>query len=141
VIFTNWSKMEEAYKQYFKTDRFATTNGITLLIAKPGYAKAEVKIEDRHLNGAGVVHGGLIFTLADFCFGVATNTYGQITLSINASISFLAKSNKGVLTAECKEISRNNKLSICDINVYNEDGKLLANFKGTAYITKEKVEF
>ncbi|MBN1462360.1 MAG: hotdog fold thioesterase [Paludibacteraceae bacterium] len=133
--------MEEAYKQYFKKDQFAASNGISLLICKPGYAKAQVQIEERHLNGAGVVHGGLIFTLADFCFGVATNTYGQVSLSINASISFLAKSNKGVLTAECKEISRNNKLSICDINVYNEEDKLLANFKGTAYITKEKIEF
>lgn len=133
--------MEEAYKQYFKKDQFAASNGIRLLTCKPGYAKAQVQIEDKHLNGAGVVHGGLIFTLADFCFGVATNTYGQVSLSINASISFLAKRNKGVLMGECKEIARSNKLSTCDINIYDEQGELLANFKGTAYITKEEIKF
>jgi len=131
----------DKYKQYFKKDRFAATSGLILIECNPGFAKAQVQIEERHLNGAGVVHGGLLFTLADFCFGAAVNSYGCVTLSINASISFFAKSTKGTLTAECKEISRSNKLTTCDINVYDEGGLLLANFKGTAYITKGIIEF
>ena len=129
------------YFEYFKTDKYAAHSGIELIECKPGYAKAQVKIEDIHLNGAGVVHGGLIFTLADFVFAASVNSYGNVTLSINASISYFDKSTSGILTAESREISRSNKLSTCDINIMNEAGTLLANFKGTAYITKKTITF
>ena len=131
----------DKYQQYFTADRFAMSNGIELVECRPGYARAKVKIGDNHLNGAGVVHGGLLFTLADFCFAAAVNSYGFITLSINASVSFFAKSTEGTIIAEAKEIARSNKLCTCDINITNEQGQLLANFKGTAYITKETIEF
>jgi len=131
----------DKYQQYFTADRFAMSNGIELVECRPGYAKAKVRIESNHLNGAGVVHGGLLFTLADFCFAAAVNSYGFVTLSINASVSFFAKSTEGTIIAEAKEIARSNKLCTCDINITNEQGQLLANFKGTAYITKETIEF
>ena len=119
-------------KTFFKNDKFATLNGIVLTDCRPGYAKAQVEIEERHLNGANVVHGGLLFTLADFCFAAAVNSYGIVTLSINASISYFAKSTTGIITAEATEISRSNKISSCDINVFDQTGQLLANFKGMA---------
>jgi acyl-CoA thioesterase len=129
------------YLDFFKKDQYAAYSGIELVECRPGFAKAKVKIEDKHLNGAGVVHGGLLFTLADFAFAAAVNSYGNISLSINASISFLDKSKSGIITAEAKEISRSNTLSTCDINIKDEEGKLLANFKGTAYITKKTISF
>ena len=131
----------DKYQQYFTADRFAMSNGIELEECRPGYARAKVKVGANHLNGAGVVHGGLLFTLADFCFAAAVNSYGFITLSINASVSFFAKSTEGTIIAEAKEIARSNKLCTCDINITNEQGQLLANFKGMAYITKETIEF
>lgn len=131
----------DKYQQYFTADKFAMGNGIVLAECRPGYARATVQVENRHLNGAGVVHGGLLFTLADFCFAAAVNSYGFVTLSINASMSFFAKSMEGILTAEAKEISRSNKLTTCDINVFNGQGQLLANFKGTAYITPKTIDF
>jgi len=131
----------DKYKNFFEHDNFATGNGIVLTECRPGYAKAQVLINESHLNGAAVVHGGLLFTLADFCFAAAVNSYGNVTLSINASISYFAKSSEGIITAEAKEISRSNKLSTCDINVYDQAGQLLANFKGMAYITKNNIEF
>lgn len=133
--------MVKKFIPYFKTDRFAAFNGIELIDCKPGYAKVQVAINANHLNGAGVVHGGLLFTLADFCFAAAVNSYGSVALSINASMSFFAKSTEGILTAEAVEISRSNKLSTCDINVKDQNGLLLANFKGTAYITNKNIEF
>ena len=126
----------ENFKAYLKGDKFASCNGITLTECRLGYAKAQVSIEERHLNAAGVVHGGLLFTLADFCFAAAVNSYGNISLSINASISYFAKSTQGIITAEATEISRSNKLASYDINVFDAAGQLLANLKGMAYITK-----
>ncbi|MGC9151835.1 MAG: PaaI family thioesterase [Microbacter sp.] len=131
----------DKYQQYFTADRFAMGNGIVLEACRPGYAKASVNISPQHLNGAGVVHGGLLFTLADFCFAASVNAYGFVTLSISANISFFAKRSHGTLTAESTEIARSNKLCTCDINVYDEERVLLANFKGTAYITHETITF
>jgi len=129
------------YSAYFKGDKFAAANGIVLVECRPGYALSKVDINEHHLNGAGVVHGGLLFTLADFTFAAATNSYGQVALSINASITFFAKSITGRIFAEAIEVSKSNKLINCDINIKHEDGTLLANFKGTAYVTKTEINF
>ena len=131
----------EKYMTYFKQDRFADFCGIELTECKPGYARTKVTIQEKHLNGAGVVHGGLFFTLADFAFAAAVNSYGVVTLSISCTISYFDKCNKGDIFAEAREISRSNKLINCDINITNDEGKLLANFKGTAYITKQTINF
>jgi len=133
--------MMEKYIEYFKGDRFAAINGIQLLECKPGYAKASVEIGPDHLNGAGVVHGGLMFTMADFAFAAAVNSYGKVTLSISTSMSYFDKSTEGILIAEAREIARSNKLIHCDVSVREESGKLLAAFKGTAYITSKEIKF
>ena len=131
----------DKYLDYFKGDRFAAYNGIKLTECKPGFAKAQVKICAEHLNGAGVVHGGLLFTLADFAFAAAVNAYGTLTLSVSASVSYFDKSTEGLIIAEAHELSRSNKLIHCDISITHESGTPLANFKGTAYITKQKITF
>lgn len=131
----------QEYLDYFGNDKFASSNGIILTECRPGYAKAEAEINGNHLNGAGVLHGGMIFTIADFVFAAAVNSYGKVTLSINASVSYFSKINSGRITAEAREISRSNKLITCDINVFDEPGNVIANFKGTAFITKETIEF
>lgn len=127
--------------KYFEGDNFARENGISLVSCKPGHAVVKVEITERHLNGAGLVHGGLLFTLADYAFAAATNSYGNVALSINATMSFFEKSNSGTIIAEAIEVARSNKLIHCDINIRQENGPLLANFKGTAYITKSKIDF
>lgn len=131
----------EKYIEYFKSDKFAAHNGIQLTECKPGYAKATVKVESYHLNGAGVVHGGLLFTLADFAFAAAVNSYETVSLSISASMSYFDKSTEGIIIAEARELSRSNKLIHCDVSVKHESGTLLANFKGTAYISSHKINF
>jgi acyl-CoA thioesterase len=100
-----------------------------------------VEIGPDHLNGAGVVHGGLLFTLADFAFAVAVNTYGKVTLSVSTSMSYFDKSTEGIIYAEARELSRSNKLIHCDVLVKHESGSLLASFKGTAYITSKDITF
>lgn len=130
--------MKEKAIEYFKNDRFAASNGISLVDCKPGYAKAEMEVTEKHHNSVGTVQGGAIFTLADFAFAAASNAYGAIALAVNVSISFFGKTSKGILTAEAKEISKTNKLATYDVNVYNSENTLVANFKGMAYITTYK---
>ena len=70
-----------------KGDRFAATNGMQLTEVREGYARAEMKVEKRHLNGAGVCQGGAYFTLADLAFAAVTNSRGNVTLGIQYTVT------------------------------------------------------
>lgn len=129
------------YLEYFKGDRFAEHAGMQLLECSPGYAKCVVQIQDYHLNSAGVVHGGVLFTLADLCCAAATNAYGQVALSIENHICYFKKSTGGQLFATASVKSKSHKLITCSVDVVDSEGQLLSTFTGTAYITKEKIVF
>jgi acyl-CoA thioesterase len=124
-------------KQEFENDQFATANGMRLLELRPGYCKASLPVEQRHLNSLRTVHGGAIFTLADFAFGAVSNSGGKIAPAISTTISFLKATRSGTLYAEATEISRSRKLSVSTVKVINDAGELVALFQGTAYIKEE----
>jgi len=125
---------------FFKRDRFAEFVGIELLEIKKGMAKTKMEINENHLNGIGTIHGGALFTLADFTFAVAANSYGNVTVAINANISFMKAAESGVLFAEAREISRNPKISTYTIDITDECGELIAIFQGMAYTKREKIK-
>lgn len=130
----------ERVKKFFKRDKFAEYTGIELLDAKKGYARCKMEITEKHLNGIGTVHGGAIFTLADFTFAVAANSYGTVTVAINANISFMKAARSGTLFAEAEEISMNPKLGTYTINVTDDTGELIAIFQGMAYRKRDKID-
>lgn len=125
----------ETIRDYFtKNDRFAAgLAGATLEEVKPGYARCTLTIEDKHLNGAGVVHGGAVFTLADLAFGAAANTRGQLALGINASITWIKAAASGTLTAEAHEVNASGRLGVYEVVITDEDGEKIAVFQGTVY--------
>ena len=125
-------------KQFFSTeDLFAHHTGIELVEVGLGWAKATMKIEQFHLNGAGTVHGGAIFTLADFAFAVASNSHGTLAMGINTSISFVTAATEGTLYAEAREQSRNAKLASYSVTITNDSKEVVAIFQGMVYRKKE----
>ena len=121
-------------KEFFqKRDQFAKYVGIELMEASAGKAKVRLKIKEHHLNGVNLVHGGAIFSLADFAFAVASNSHGTMALGINANISYVKAADNGILTAEAIEIAKNSKLATYQINITNEKDELIATFQGTVY--------
>jgi acyl-CoA thioesterase len=127
-------------KTFLDNDRFASTSGIVLEKTGEGFAVASMKIEPRHMNGAGVVQGGAIFTLADLAFAAAVNSHGIVAVAINVSISYIKAAVKGSLKAEAKEISYSHKLASCTVNVTDDAGELVAVFQGMAYRKKDRLE-
>ncbi len=125
--------MNPALRTFFSRDRFAAHNGIELLDAGPGWAKARMTVGDQHLNAADVVHGAALFTLADLVFAVASNSHGRLALGINVSISYLKAARAGTLTAEAKEVSCNPKLATYTMEVRDAAGELVALAQGTVY--------
>jgi acyl-CoA thioesterase len=129
----------ETIKKFFKGDRLAEYLGIELVEVSMGKAVAKMEIRKEHLNGINTVHGGAIFTLADFAFAVAANSHGRVTVAINVSISFMKASTNGTLTAVANEISLNPKLATYTVNICNDDRELIAIFQGLAYRKRDKI--
>jgi acyl-CoA thioesterase len=120
-------------KEFIENDKFAKSVGIELLEVSLGYAKAKMEIKEIHHNSINTVHGGAIFTLADFTFAVAANSHNKMSVALNVNISFLKAISEGVLIAEAQEISVNPKIATYKILVSNNLGELIATFEGMAY--------
>jgi acyl-CoA thioesterase len=121
-------------RRCFLRDRFAASSGVELLDLRPGYAKARLEIEERHLNGVNVVQGGAIFTLADFAFAVACNTSGHVAVGVTMNLSVMKATRSGVLYAEAVEIARSRRISTCTVRVTDAANAQVAQFQGTAFI-------
>lgn len=132
--------MMKRIKQFFSdNDQFARHSGIELLEVGQGRAKASMKIEPFHFNGARTVHGGAIFTLADFAFAVASNSHGSLAVGINASVSFVKAVTKGTLYAEAIEQALNPKLATYQVKITDDADDVVALFQGTVYRKMESV--
>ncbi len=127
-------------KHFFSAnDLFARHAGIELVDVGPGWAKASMKIEPFHFNGAKTVHGGAIFTLADYAFAVASNSHGTLAMGINTSVNFVKAALKGTLYAEATEQSRNPKLASYSVMITDDAGDVVAIFQGMVYRKKESI--
>jgi len=127
-------------KDFFSTeDTFARHAGIELVDVGLGWAKASMKIEPFHFNGARTVHGGAIFTLADFAFAVASNSHGTLAMGINTSVNFVKAALKGTLYAEAKEQSLNPRLASYSVMITDDAGDVVAIFQGMVYRKKESI--
>ena len=70
-------------------DRFAESLGFEIVEVSRHYAKVRAKASACSLNGADVVHGGYLYSLADFAFALASNTGEKLALNASSSISYL----------------------------------------------------
>jgi acyl-CoA thioesterase len=129
----------ELIRRYMAQDRLAATLGIELVDVEPGRATTRLVIDERHLNGAGIVHGGTIFALADVAFAAASNASGTLALALDVSISFLKALSAGTLTARAEEEGCQGRIGIYSIRIDDGDGALVALFRGTAYRKKTSV--
>ena len=129
----------EFLRAFFKRDRFARSAGVTLEEVRPGYARAQMKVQEQHINGADVVQGGAVFTLADLAFAVACNSHGTLALAVDVTISFLRPTRAGTLVAEAFEVARSRRLSRCEVKVVDDAGELVALFHGTAFVKDEQL--
>ena len=118
-------------------DLFAKHNGIELLEAGAGTATVRMQIKSYHFNAAGTVHGGAIFTLADFAFAVASNSHGRIAMGISTSVNYVKAAIKGTLYATAVENSINQKLASYTVTVTDDDAGTIAIFQGMVYRKKE----
>jgi len=119
-----------------ENDYFSQWMGVEVLEVKEGYSKIRMAIRKEMVNGFGIVHGGLPFSLADSAFAFACNNRNNLSVALDVTITFTKAVNVGdILTAEAKEIHNGRSTGVYLITVINQKNEIIALFKGTCFRT------
>ncbi len=125
----------------FNNDWFSQWLGIEVLEINPGSCKLRMTIRKEMLNGFAIAHGGITYSLADSAFAFACNSHGRKSVSVETSISHTQALKEGdLIISEARELHVSNKIGVYQIDVTNQDGKIVALFKGTCYRTSKDWE-
>ena len=119
-------------------DAFSRWLGIEIVTVAPDTSTVRMTVRPEMVNGFGVAHGGIVYSLADSALAFASNTHGKVTVAIDNAISYPAAVNVGdVLTATATMASSSRRLSFLNVTVVNQAGATVATFKGTVYKTEK----
>ena len=122
-------------------DRFSAWLGVDVLALAPGRCTVRMTVRPDMLNGFGVCHGGVTFSLADSALAFASNTHGRVSMSVENAISYLAPVVAGdVLTASAQEVDAGPRLARYHVTVHKQDQTQVAIFRGTVYRTQRPLE-
>jgi acyl-CoA thioesterase len=130
---------EKVVARMYNNDWFSQWLGIERAEVKPGKCVLRMHVRKEMLNGFQILHGGITFSLADSALAFASNSHGRKSVSIEASMSYIESCREGdVLTATAFEVKVSNKIGIYAIEVKDQEGRLIAHFKGTVYRTGQE---
>lgn len=127
-------KVIEQLSEKISQEPFGRIFGFRLVAIRPGYALVEMDVAERFQNSLGLVHGGAIFSLMDQAFQAASNSHGTVAVALNMNISyFRPPAFGGKLRAEAKEVNLTRRTGTYQIEVKDQDEKLIANCQAMVY--------
>lgn len=122
----------------FNNDPFSKWLGIERIKDGKGISVLKMKVREDMLNGLGVAHGGITYSLADSALAFAANSYGKKAMSVDSSISHLTKVFDGdILKTKVLELNRSNRIATYKVFIENQNEEMVAAFKGTVYISQK----
>ena len=117
-------------------DAFSQWLGIELLSVSEGYCSLRMTLRREMLNGFGIAHGGITYSLADSALAFASNAQGRKAVSVETSISHTKALHAGdILVATAEEEHLGDKIAIYRVMVRLDSGETVAVFKGVVYRT------
>ncbi len=132
-------KAEKVVRLMLEKDEFSRWLGIEIVEIKPGYSKIKLKVRKEMLNGFGITHGGITFSLADSALAFASNNYGRVAVALETSLAFPKPVYEhDEITAIAEEQSKGNSVGIYNVTVTNQENIKVGIFRGTVYRTKKE---
>jgi acyl-CoA thioesterase len=129
------------FKQ-IEREPFGKKFGLKLINVQEGYARVEMCFTQDLEKMFGMAHGGAIFSLIDAAFEIASNSHGMVAVVLNMNVNYLASPEKGaMLTAEAKEINSTKKTAVYNIEVKDEQNKLIATCQSIVYRLEKPLPF
>jgi acyl-CoA thioesterase len=128
----------EIMQEMLRNDAFSNYLGIELVSADLGECVLRMTARKDMCNGHNLIHGGITYSMCDTALACASNSHGQKAVSIETQISYIAPAFFGdILTAKTKEINVSKSIARYEVECFNEQGKLISNFKGTVFRKQE----
>lgn len=132
-------KPESIVKLMMNSDLFSQWLGIKIIEIKLGKCILETKVNKEMLNGFGIAHGGITYSLADTCLAFAANSHGHLALSIDTNIKHLKKVENGdVLKATSRLTNKTENNQEYQILITNHLEEVVADFYGKVHLSKKK---
>ena len=123
-----------------ENDLFSQWLGIEILDVKDGYSKIKMTVRSEMINGFGIVHGGIAFSLADSAFAFACNNRNVLSVALDTSINFIKPVHvDDVLIAEANELHNGKSTGLYHITITNQNNHIIALFKGLCYRTDKSL--
>lgn len=120
---------------------FYVALGVQTRYLGPGVAKMGVLTQKMHANPLGIIHGGLVSTLADAAMGNAIRASGRMGVTADYNVSFLAAAPIGEDLEAEGEVVKQGKNLIFVKAVVRSGEKLIATSQGTFFVLGEmKIE-
>ena len=112
--------------------------GVVIEEQRAGFSKCALAVAPHHFNRFGVVHGGVVFTLADTGMGAALIPdlqEGEMCATIEVQINYFKPILAGVLTCTTEVINRGKSVAHLESSVHSA-GVLVAKASGNYAIFK-----
>lgn len=138
---TNGVDTKAELERLARRDPFVQWLGATIDHAAPGEVSLTMTVREEHMSFNGTCHGGVLFSLADTAFGLASNSHGVIAVGIHTDMAFCVPVGVGdIIVAEAKEASRSKRVGIYRVLLSKQDGTTVAVFTGTVHRTEREHE-
>ena len=134
----------QAVERGFSDAPFVAHLGIELADIGPGWCEAGLRIEPRHLQQTGVVHAGVIATLADHCAGAAASTQraaGEFVVTAEYKINLLRGARGERLHCRAEVLKPGQSLVVVEAEVFTMDGErreLVAKLNATMAVVRPR---
>ncbi len=92
-----------------------------------------VRVEPKHHNPYGIVHGGLLYTMADTAAGYTAKKLTPSPVTLNSEFHYMGNAPSGVLTARPEILKAGRHILVLRVRVLAEEEKLLAEGTFTYY--------
>ena len=123
-----------------KDDQFSQWLDIKVVEVREGYSKIKMILRKEMLNGFGIVHGGIPFSLADSAFAFACNNRNNLSVALDVTITFTKAVHVGdELVAEAKEVHNGRSTGVYLVTITNQNNETIALFKGTCFRSQKKL--
>lgn len=131
---------QQVVNHMMQHDLFSQWLGIEVLEIKEGYSKIKMTVRPEMVNGFGIVHGGIAFSLADSAFAFACNNRNVLSVALDTSINFIKPVHvDDELVAEAKELHNGKSTGLYHISITNQKNHEVAVFKGLCYRTDKSL--
>lgn len=118
----------EALGRKFHFSNTARQFAFRLEEAQPGRAKLRMKVQPQHMQIHGVVHGGVLASLADTAGGLALYLAlprGSRAATVEMKINFLEPVHGGTVFAEARILRQGKYLAVVECDLTEEHGKMV----------------